>query len=344
MNDDIKIKEKTCKSYISYIKEQIEKNKIVKISNVQNVISKALHIEYLERIYSSSVTEEDKITNNIRKLKEHFKNPELINNKLHAELLNYNLKNYTKIYLYRCLLQLPEEQWAISDLMNYDPNIYNKKSKAIILYVVKFFIIKLGFTRCDEIAYSAAEIIKNNNNSSDTDVAADISSTGLIPRFYYGDVTGTSDNGYWILPVLPGAIVFFLQAPLKINFMGPAYIYMEIDGLNCIDETSPYSLTTFTATTNQTNGICNSAFAKIPVPTTPISQWFDSDMTPYKYFNPPAERIRKLKIKFRYHNNVLVDFGSFDFSFMLEICILRPQNERKFNIRDAFSLAQTQGS
>ena len=202
----------------------------------------------------------------------------------------------------------------------------------------------LGFTRCDEIAYSAAEIIKNNNNSSDTDVAADISSTGLIPRFYYGDVTGTSDNGYWILPVLPGAIVFFLQAPLKINFMGPAYIYMEIDGLNCIDETSPYSLTTFTATTNQTNGICNSAFAKIPVPTTPISQWFDSDMTPYKYFNPPAERIRKLKIKFRYHNNVLVDFGSFDFSFMLEICILRPQNERKFNIRDAFSLAQTQGS
>ena len=150
MNDDIKIKEKTCKSYISYIKEQIEKNKIVKISNVQNVISKALHIEYLERIYSSSVTEEDKITNNIRKLKEHFKNPELINNKLHAELLNYNLKNYTKIYLYRCLLQLPEEQWAISDLMNYDPNIYNKKSKAIILYVVKFFIIKLGFTRCDD--------------------------------------------------------------------------------------------------------------------------------------------------------------------------------------------------
>ena len=67
-------------------------------------------------------------------------------------------------------------------------------------------------------------------------------------------------------------------------------------------------------------------------------------MTPYKYFNPPAERIRKLKIKFRYHNNVLVDFGAFDFTFLLEINILRPQNERKYNIRDAESLGQLQGT
>ena len=193
----------------------------------------------------------------------------------------------------------------------------------------------LGFTRCDASSFSASQFL----NSDDPDIAAN----GLLPRFYYGDVTGTGDNGYWILPVLPGATVYYLQAPLKINFMGPAYIYMEIEGLNCIDETIPYNLSTFTTTTNQTNGICNSAFAKIPVPTTPISQWFDDDMGPYKYFNPPAERIRKLKIKFRYHNNVLVDFGSFDYSFMLEFCILRPQNERKYNIRDAFSLTQTQG-
>jgi hypothetical protein len=198
----------------------------------------------------------------------------------------------------------------------------------------------LGFTRCDTVAYSAAEFLLNSENSN---ITSDISANNLLPRFYYGDVTGTGDNGYWILPVLPGATVYYLQAPLKINFMGPAYIYMEIEGLNCIDETIPYNISTFTTTTNQTNGIVNSAFAKIPVPTTPISQWFDNDMGPYKYFNPPAERIRKLKIKFRYHNNVLVDFGSFDFSFMLEFCLLKPQNERKYNIRDAFSLSQIQG-
>jgi hypothetical protein len=196
----------------------------------------------------------------------------------------------------------------------------------------------LGFTRCDAFSFPPDEFLldpKNDENYVDP--------SSLVPRFYYGDVTGTGDNGYWLLPVLPGATVYFLQAPLKINFMGPAYIYMEIEGLNCIDETIPYSISTFTTQTNQTNGVVNSAFAKIPVPTTPISQWFDNDMGPYKYFNPPAERIRKLKIKFRYHNNVLVDFGSFDFSFMLEFCLLKPQNERKYNIRDAFSLSQIQG-
>lgn len=197
----------------------------------------------------------------------------------------------------------------------------------------------LGFTRCDTYAYSTSEFISNSN----PDLTPEIADSNPVPRFYYGDVTGTSDNGYWLLPVLPGATVYFLQAPLKINFMGPSYIYMEIEGLNCIDETIPYSLSNFTTSTNQTNGIVSSSFAKIPVVTTPISQWFDNDMGPYKYFNPPAERIRKLKIKFRYHNNVLVDFGSFDYSFMLEFCLMRPQNERKYNVRDAFSLAQMQG-
>jgi hypothetical protein len=198
----------------------------------------------------------------------------------------------------------------------------------------------LGFTRCDTYAYSTSEIISNSVNN---DPATEIASDYKVPRFFYGDVTGTADNGYWLLPVLPGATVYYLQAPLKINFMGPSYIYMEIEGLNCIDETIPYAISTFTTHTNQTNGIVNSSFAKIPVVTTPISQWFDNDMGPFKYFNPPAERIRKLKIKFRYHNNVLVDFGSFDFSFMLEFCLLRPQAERKYNIRDAFSLSQLQG-
>ena len=197
----------------------------------------------------------------------------------------------------------------------------------------------LGFTRCDAISYSASEIIDNQNEN------VNIGANGFVPRFYYGDVIPQSgDDGFWLLPVLPGATVYYLQAPLKINFMGPAYIYMEIEGLNCIDETIPYAISTSTTHTNQTNGIVNSAFAKIPVPTTPISQWFDNDMGPYKFFNPPAERIRKLKIKFRYHNNDLVSFGSFEYSFMLEFVVLKPQNERRYNIRDAFSLSQIQGT
>ena len=124
--------------------------------------------------------------------------------------------------------------------------------------------------------------------------------------------------------------------------MGPAYFYMEIDGLNCIDETSPWNLSKYTIQNSGTNGTVNSSFAKIAIPTTPLSQWFDEDTAPYKYFNPPAERIRKLAIRLRYHNGQNVDFGQFEYSFMIEFNLLTPQQQRTYSIRDAYSLGQTQ--
>jgi hypothetical protein len=165
----------------------------------------------------------------------------------------------------------------------------------------------LGFTRCP---IESIEVLRPD-----------------LPRFNYGDAL-PGDDGYWLIPNLVNANVFVLEPPLKINFMGPAYCYMEIAGLNCIDETSPYNLSDFTRHTNETNGIVNSAFAKIPLCSTPISQIFDRDMVPYKWFNPPAERIRKLKIKLRYHNGTTIEFGNFDYSFLLEISMLTPQQER----------------
>ena len=199
----------------------------------------------------------------------------------------------------------------------------------------------LGFTRCNAASFAGDEFV--NTFTQDFKTSTAIASNDIVPRFYYGDaVTGSGDNGYWLLPNLPEAKVYFLQAPLKIAFMGPAYIYMEIEGMNCIDESIPYTLNTYTVTNSSNNGIVNSAFAKIPVPTTPISQWFDDSMGPYKYWNPPAERISKLKLKFRYHNGTLVQFGNFEYSFMLEFNLLRPQQERSYSIVDAFDLSQHQ--
>ena len=192
----------------------------------------------------------------------------------------------------------------------------------------------LGFSRCPATALSAAEITSRStlfNNLNGVNIDPNIS--GKYPRFYYGDVIN-GDRGYWLLPVLPKATVYFLEAPAKINFMGPAYMYLEIEGLNCLDETSPYNISEFTTHTNQTNGRVNSSFAKLAIPTTPITQWFDSDQKPYKYFNPPMERIRKLRFKLRYHDGQDVEFGVFDYSMMLEFTLLRPQNDRKYTIVD----------
>jgi hypothetical protein len=106
---------------------------------------------------------------------------------------------------------------------------------------------------------------------------------------------------------------------------------MEIEGQNCIDETSPYNISQYTVKTHTTNGVVNAAFAKMAVPTTPISQWFDRDSLPYKYYYPPAERMRRFKIKIRYHNGRVVNFGVFNFSFVLEFTLQMPQLLRTSN-------------
>ena len=154
--------------------------------------------------------------------------------------------------------------------------------------------------------------------------------TDFLPRFYYGN-SNYGKDGYWLRPNsgLTNSQVYFIECPYKINLMGQSYFYMEIDGLNCIDETSPYNISQFTIQNNKTNGVVNSAFAKIAVPSTPISQWFDKDSMPYKIFMPPAERIRKLKIKLRYHNGILVNFGRSEYSFMIQFVLLVPQQLRK---------------
>ena len=133
-------------------------------------------------------------------------------------------------------------------------------------------------------------------------------STTNLPNFYYNDTTDSSGNWLTPDPSLNGCEVSFLVAPDKINILGNSYFYMDAPDFNCIDETSPYNISKYTLHTNGTNGRVNSAFAKISVPVTPLAQWYDSDATAYKLFNPPAERIRKFRFKLRYHDGTLVDF------------------------------------
>ncbi|NDH07475.1 hypothetical protein EBX93_16405 [bacterium] len=183
----------------------------------------------------------------------------------------------------------------------------------------------LGLTRVN------IESINGDNTNIDFAAIGFETVGGVItPRFFYGDVVTAGDNGYWLLPnsSFTSSVVNWVEAPYKINLMGPAYFYLDIAEQNCIDETSPYNLSEFTSSTNKTNGIVNSSFAKIPIPTTPISQWFDRDSLPYKLYYPPAERISKMKFKLRYHNGMAVDFGVFDYSFMIEFTLLVPQTLR----------------
>lgn len=194
----------------------------------------------------------------------------------------------------------------------YDTNIYCRQQRVASFtnWGLPFF---LGLTRCLEEAITAGE---------------------KLPRFYYGDVK-PGDSGFWLTPnpYLPGCDVYFLECPQKINLMGPSYFYIDIDLLNNIDETYPFNVSGFTNMTNETNGRVNSAFAKIAIPTTPLSQWFETEESKsYKLFDPPAERIRRLKIKIRYHDGSPVNFDTFPFSFSLQLTLFKAQKRLGYNL------------
>jgi len=185
----------------------------------------------------------------------------------------------------------------------------------------------LGLNRCN------AQSVNGYSISSFTEESIYNGST--VPRFFYGDVY-PGDNGFWLTPnsILPGSQVNWVEAPYKFNLLGAAYIYMELDGQNCIDETEPFVNNVYTRTTNGTNGIVNSSFAKIPIQTTPVncSQWISYESLPYKFYYPPAERMKKFRVFIRYHNGQQVNFGILNFSFVIEFTLQMPQIIRNSNV------------
>ena len=158
-------------------------------------------------------------------------------------------------------------------------------------------------------------------------------STQTTQRFYYGDVF-PGDKGVWLrrTDALPDCSLNYIEADYKINIMGPDYFYMDLAQLNNIDETNPYNLSNFTLHTNETNTRVNASFAKIAVPYKADScvQCFENNRA-CKIYNPPAERMRKIKLRMRYHNGQLVNFGGSDYSFTLEFTLYNAQQSKKYN-------------
>lgn len=159
-------------------------------------------------------------------------------------------------------------------------------------------------------------------------------------RVYYGDVV-TGDNGIWLTADNNGDYindkVYYLEAPFVLNLLGENYIYIDIPELNNIDETKPYSpekpQPNYFVDTNATNGSVNAAFAKIEFPLFQGFKTYESNSESYKLYNPPRDRLRKLRIKIRYHDGQLVEFDRRNYSILLQFIILRPNVNRKVTIQ-----------
>ena len=83
------------------------------------------------------------------------------------------------------------------------------------------------------------------------------------------------------------------------------------------------------------NGKVNAAFAKIPLQgrfgvSNDSRTYFLQNMVQY---DPPIERIARLKFRFRFHDGRLVDFQNYNFDFSLEFNSLRNEINKSYSVR-----------
>jgi hypothetical protein len=130
--------------------------------------------------------------------------------------------------------------------------------------------------------------------------------------------------------------VYYTQAPLVFKLSGETTVYMELDRYNNIDELVPFSESTNSMYNNDYSGSVNSAFAKIPIKIVPYGETFDSineQIISGAHFEPPLERVQKLKFRFRNHVGTLIDFQDFPFNFTIEFNCLRNEISKKYSTR-----------
>ena len=133
----------------------------------------------------------------------------------------------------------------------------------------------------------------------------------------------------------PSANVEVVIASYPMIVLKDKNIYMEIDKYNTIDELSVTSRSN-NLYNNDYNGKVNSFFAKLPITSEPYNEILtnkNDSLDSISIYNPPIEKISKLKFKFRYHDGTLVDFKNHEFSFVVGFNSLQNEIPRNYNIR-----------
>ena len=114
----------------------------------------------------------------------------------------------------------------------------------------------------------------------------------------------------------------------EINLYGRNVIYVELDKKNKIDELTPYSKKTSTMYGNDYSGKTGSAFAKLIFENDENKCCLDNGTErKISYYSPALRHIDRLRFRFRFHDQLLVDFRNRDFSFSLEFTMLMDSQE-----------------
>ena len=176
-------------------------------------------------------------------------------------------------------------------------------------------------TQNDGAAFNFRFDLPNNYDCSKTnyktDVYAQHSNWGL------GYILGFDKKKYTSYPIPYGGHTHQqLISPNPSDLEDNKCIYIELEKYNKCDEIKPFLYYNYN---NSNSGIVNSAFAKIPIYPFQDNKGLVNDgyFENISYYQPPIDKIAKFKLKFRYHNGMLVDFHNFNVSLSIEINQIR---------------------
>ena len=191
------------------------------------------------------------------------------------------------------------------------------------------------FTQTNGLAFDLRFDLPNNYNCSktnyNTDVYAQHSNWGL------GYILGFDKIKYTSYPVPHNAHTHQqLISPNPSDLEHNECVYIELEKYNKCDEIKPFLYYNFN---NTNSGIVNSAFAKIPIYQTNYNKGLVNDgyLENSSFYQPPIDKISKLKLKFRYHNGMLVDFHNCNVSLSLEINQIRNEMNN-YEVRTPYKL------
>jgi hypothetical protein len=147
----------------------------------------------------------------------------------------------------------------------------------------------------------------------------------FLPTYAYNSINDTqyqpfqrrTSGGY------TESTIYTLSSSYKINTEPEKYYYLEIEGINMIDELDTFRDNNYSLTNNVNSGLIKSVFAKLPIIELSKLQ-YRSNQEEEKTFTPPLRKLSRMSIKVRYHTGGRPYFGPGIFELEFKIKCTSP--------------------
>ena len=145
----------------------------------------------------------------------------------------------------------------------------------------------------------------------------------IYPSASVRDFSRNYTFDYESVPWIDSSYISVIISPYPHTLEANENIYIELEKYNKCDELKPYLSYNYN---NTNSGIVNSAFAKVPISNLDVANTiYNNKLLAYEvnsiasYFKPPIEKLAKIKVKIRYHNNMLLNLENANISLTLSI-------------------------